>query len=270
MLTFVFLLGSLALAAPAAPAAASNHAGGSGQRLWQPLPALDQARGALAPSMGLARYRALELDRYGMRALLATAPHESTSSAVRQPLILALPTPTGRFARFAVQESPVVAHRLQVRFPFVRTYSGQGIDDPAATIRFDLGRTGFHAQVLSPDGNWYIDPYYHLDQSVYVSYFKHDLVDSDGPFRELPPIAADGVSDALADAGSAERVVGSQLRTYRLAVAADGEYSTFQGGTVPLVHNAIVTAINRVTGVYERELAIRLQLVANNDSLIYL
>ena len=65
-------------------------------------------------------------------------------------------------------------------------------------------------------------------------------------------------------------MVGTQLRTYRLALAADGEYSTFHGGTVPLVHNALVTAVNRVTGIYERDLAIRLQLVANNDSLIYL
>ena len=52
----------------------------------------------------------------------------------------------------------------------------------------------------------------------------------------------------------AQRIVGTELRTYRLALAADGEYSTFHGGTVPLVHNALVTAVNRVTGVYERDL----------------
>jgi hypothetical protein len=75
---------------------------------------------------------------------------------------------------------------------------------------------------------------------------------------------------ALATPVDAQRVVGTELRTYRLALAADGEYSQFHGGTVPLVHNALVVAVNRVTGVYERELSIRLQLVANNDGLIFL
>ena len=27
----------------------------------------------------------------------------------------------------------------------------------------------------SPNGAWYIDPYYHLDQSVYASYFGRDV-----------------------------------------------------------------------------------------------
>ena len=204
-----------------------------------------------------------------MKARLSRAPRELTAAARSHPLVLSLPSPAGGFVRFAVQESPVVAPKLAARYPFIKTYSGQGIDDPAATIRFDLGRTGFHAQVLSPNGDWYIDPLDHLDQSAYVSYFARDLSNGHGRFVEH------GVRSSLHPAPlsapvDADRVVGTELRTYRLALAADGEYSQFQGGTVPLVHNELVVAVNRVTGVYERELSIRLQLVANNDSLIYL
>ncbi len=62
---------------------------------------------------------------------------------------------------------------------------------------------------------------------------------------------------------------GTQLRVYELANAATGEYTAFHGGTVSLGQAAIVTAINRVTGIYENELSIRLVLVANNSSLVY-
>ena len=63
---------------------------------------------------------------------------------------------------------------------------------------------------------------------------------------------------------------GAQLRTYRVAIATTGEYATFHGGTVPLTLAAIVTTLNRVVGVYEKELAVRLVLVGNNQQLIYL
>ena len=64
-------------------------------------------------------------------------------------------------------------------------------------------------------------------------------------------------------------MTGPELRTYRLACAATGEYTIFHGGTVPLGLAAVVTAVNRVTGVYENEFAVRLQLIANNDLIIY-
>ncbi len=52
-------------------------------------------------------------------------------------------------------------------------------------------------------------------------------------------------------------------------MAATGEYTAFHGGTVPLGQAAIVTAVNRVNEVYERDLAIRMVLVANNSSVVY-
>ena len=62
---------------------------------------------------------------------------------------------------------------------------------------------------------------------------------------------------------------GPQLRTYRLALACTGEYTSFFGGTVPLAMAAIVTSVNRVNGVYEKEVAVRMVLVANNDTLVF-
>ncbi len=257
-----------AVPAQAGPSLPSERA--SSASMWHALRSLPASPQRANADVSASRYLALSLDRAAMKRTLEAAPMEFTRAARTNPLILSLPTPAGPFARFAVQESPVVAPALAARFPFVTTYSGRGIDDPTATIRLDLGRTGFHAQVLSAHGDWYIDPYYHLDQSAYASYFKRDAVNTHGDFVERE-LRRDARAEAAAKGSPGGGLtVGDQLRTYRLALAADGEYSTFQGGTVPLVHNALITAVNRVTGVYEREFAVRLELVANNDSLIYL
>ncbi|MCC7465497.1 MAG: T9SS type A sorting domain-containing protein, partial [Saprospiraceae bacterium] len=60
------------------------------------------------------------------------------------------------------------------------------------------------------------------------------------------------------------------LRRYRLALACTGEYAFFHGGTKPLVLAAMTTSMNRVNGVYERDFAVTMQIIANNDVLIFL
>lgn len=60
-----------------------------------------------------------------------------------------------------------------------------------------------------------------------------------------------------------------QLRTYRLAMATTGEYTAFHGGTVAGAMSAIVTAMTRVNGVYEKTISATMLLVANNNLLVY-
>ena len=130
------------------------------------------------PSVRPHRFRAFMLDRGGMAGLMAAAPHERSRAAPEQPLVVSLPGPDGEFQRFTAEESPLMEPGLAAKHPEIKTYAGRGIDDPAATIRFDLTPLGFHASVRSPQGAWYIDPYYHLDDSLYASYYGRDLLEN--------------------------------------------------------------------------------------------
>lgn len=211
-------------------------------------------------------FRPFRLDEAGLRKRLESAPLEFTKEADRTPLQITLPYPDGTYPRFEIVESPIMEADLAAKFPEITTYAGRGIDDPAATARLDLTPAGFHAQVLSPRGAVYVDPEYRGKTETYASYYKRDLASagsfdcqtsSDRPSRDL-------IGGNQAPAGS-----GPTLYTYRLACAATGEYTAFHGGTVGLGLAAVVTTINRVDGIYETELAIRLILVANNNLLIY-
>ena len=86
-------------------------------------------------------------------------------------VVIELPLPDGTFERFRVKESPTLAPELAKAFPEIKTYAGQGIDDPAATTRFGWTEAGFHAIILTGTrGNVFIDTWAPSTQGVYISY----------------------------------------------------------------------------------------------------
>ncbi len=208
--------------------------------------------------------RPLRLDIAGLRGFLAGVPAVSPLRA--SGWMMDLPRPDGTTASFRIGESPVMEQPLADAFPAIRTYAGQGVDDPTATVRFDVTPFGFHAAVISAHGSWYIDPVDPGTDTWYVSYFKRNALRHGPPMECLVNEQAESTHPGSAGNG---KMIEGLVRTYRLAIACTGEYAAFYGGTKAGALAGIVTSINRVNGVYEREFGIHMNIVANDTVLIF-
>lgn len=249
--------------------------------LYTALQSLGKSAAGAPVAVGVTDLAPFGLDFDALQQALAGAPLEAAANVAAAALVLPLPLPDGSIERFKIVEAPIMEPGLAAQFPDIKTYRGVGVDEPTAALRLDYTPLGFHAQVLSTRGTFYIDPYFRNDaDGAYASYYRRDLTNANAfscqvlgaDDAETSEGSLDAIfADALpADALPAPITYGTQLRTFRAAVAADGEYTqAVGGGTVEGGQAAVVTAMNRVNGVYETELAVRLTLVANNSSLIY-
>jgi len=220
------------------------------------------------------RYKTLHLDDAGLKNYLATAPAESDLIAGKRGLELMLPLPSGGFERIEVWRVPVMHPDLEAQYPQIRTFAGRGLDHREISVRLDYTGAGFHAMVRGGTGGaFFIDPYATGNPVHYVCYFKKDFVKKnsqhwacavDGNSMDEPEIPQAGIQDRAGDCG--------KLRTYRLALACTGEYAEFHGATAankdPALQ-AMITSVNRINGVYEIDLGVRLLLIANNSVIIY-
>lgn len=184
---------------------------------------------------------------------LKQAPNESEAENNKF-LAMSLPMPDGTLQVFKVwqydMQTPEVAAQTGVK-----TYLGVGITDPHASIRLDTGVNGFHGMILSPNGDTFIEPIWMGSKTQYASYAADNNLrprcDSFCLTTEVRKMEegynpADGPGDTL--------------KTCRLALKATVEYTAFFGGQVP-AQNGATTSMNRINGVYEKDLSIRMTTV---------
>ncbi len=231
--------------------------------LWQDL---DRASLGFLIDPGVpAQSRTLRLNRAALAELLNRAPSEFKRDD-GEPVLLALPKPDGPLVRFRIENSPVLAPDLASQHPEISSYRGQGVDDPALTMRCDLSPNGFHALILFGGQTINVHPAGSADDSVYVSYFGSDVQDSEAQCL-VKDIHA--INPGTARIGAPQVAVGPTLRTYRIAIAATWEYcNSYGSGTTAGTVASINTWLNGANAVYERELAIHLNLV-NDTDVIY-
>ena len=182
---------------------------------------------------------------------------------------------------FRVVRSDVMAPELASRYPEIRSYMVQSESNGLIFGRIDVSPRGFHGILHTVGGTVYIDPWNIGSFDQLMVYTRAEFMSATGKRREDCDVRTMGIGKGgnadgdlgLDDGRITQRIgppYGQTRRDYSLALACTGEYGQFHGGTVSSVLSAMNTSINRINSIVEPELAIRLNLIPDNDDLIFL
>ncbi|WP_111683126.1 immunoglobulin-like domain-containing protein [Winogradskyella tangerina] len=213
----------------------------------------------------LKEFQTFSLNADALRQALNGVPQRN-NFAVSSNTILSFPNSEGKLERYSIKEASVMHPDLQARFPNIRSYVGQGVDDASSIIRFSLSPYGFSGMILSTDGrNSFIEPMSQGSDNYIVFSRKHRLNHDD----DFECSVVEQINETM-DSGMAFRNADdSILRTYRLAVSTTGEYTQYHGGTKAQALAAINTTMTRVNGIFEVDFNVTMILIANTDDVIY-
>ncbi|MEZ4801640.1 MAG: zinc-dependent metalloprotease family protein [Gelidibacter sp.] len=227
------------------------------------------------------KYRTISLDTNSFMEYASNAKGRFSESAA-PPLVITLPLPNGENETFTLEDSELMHPDLAARYPQLKTYSGKGINDKTASIRLTYSPYfGFSGMILSgKHSTVYIDPIT-SDNKYYMSYYRDNLSQA---VIDFECSTEESIIERLDMNGQSQRVgaLGDcNLRRYRLAQSCTGEYAQYHigqaggstgttAGDKAIVQAAMNLTMNRVNGIYELDLGITMQFVANNDLVIYL
>ncbi|MDH5354225.1 MAG: M12 family metallo-peptidase [Gammaproteobacteria bacterium] len=208
-------------------------------------------------------------DEQGLRDFLGRVPAETSG----QSLEIELPMPDGSLARYGIVEYSMMEAGLAEKYPDIKTFKVYGIDYPGASGRVDISSKGFRGMLHTSQGRVFIDPDQGSSSSNRYMSRSAGAESTGGTFQCSTSQLVENKStltattDSLAYRTTAYRTSGF-ISTYRLAVSATRHYVDAVGTSKAEAMAEIINAINRVNEIYERDLSIRLLIVASNDQLI--
>ncbi len=218
-------------------------------------------------------YNIFSLDIAGLTGSLDSAPMRGATSS-KSEYIMIFPTYAGNMEQYRVVETQALHPDLSRKYPGIKSFVGRGISDLSTIIRFSISnQRGFHGLMMSgKDGMTYIDPI-SGDKQTYAVYRRISLSKAD---REFQCMTEENVKRNSSEGNPImSKTNDKKLRKYRLALSCTAEYGNIFAGTgtdeekkAKILAQMNIT-MTRVNGVYERDLAVTMELVANNDDIIY-
>lgn len=209
-----------------------------------------------------------QLDINGLKNALAKAP-KRLALGEKSEVIISFPNSDGKMENFKIRENSNFDPQLAAKYPDIKSYVGEGLTDSNSTVYFSISPLGLSSMEIYGDKSAvFIEPYT-KDLSSYVVYKKSDKKDNLSKFEcTVIDVAQKGVSN-ISTLEARPNADDAKLRTFRLALSSTGEYTAYFGGTKALALAAMNNTMTRVNGVFEKDFAARMVLIANNDAVIY-
>ena len=210
------------------------------------------------------------------------APHSKEEPSSN---LIELPMPDGSMLSLTVEESSMMERGLSDRYPGIKTYSARS-SNRRVWGHLDFSGKGFHGLLMSPKGPIYIDPRTVNGDRYYISYYSKDnrLPDGAEPAACLVEShhSESGLLKSFSDFALGQfqppqaLTIGTNINEYRIAVATTAEYTDYHddgdngnGDAVSDALAAVITTINRVNVFFMRDFSAKLNVIANNDDVIF-
>jgi len=181
---------------------------------------------------------------------------------------VSFPDVDGNIEKFQVWENSNFDAALQAQYPEIRAYVGKSISDPGTIINFSVSPKGIETMTLRADGSTeFIEPYT-KDNTSYVLFDSKTRATGKLPFNCSTKDAA-VANQILEENATHARASNQSYKTMRLALSCTAEYTTFHGGTVVAALAAMNATMTRVNGVFEKDMALHLNIIAQSTGVIY-
>lgn len=266
-------------------------------KVWTSVP-LSQA-----PNVPM-RARLKRYSQYQLNVPALRAQFWALSRSYENASVIDIPMPNGTTRAFRVWETPMMEESMAALYPDIKTFTGEAVDDKRVTAKFDFTLFGFHSVVFDGNEVAFIDPYDQYNDGYYVLHYKSD---EDRPYSQrmvcelhndnelhtgkmqlLPTLPSTDLAELKIPSSDENIATGgiapstpaayavtssSNIRSYRLALSANNHYCRAATGlptpTIAQCLSTMTTSMNRVNGVYNRELAVQFNFVANETLIIW-
>lgn len=238
-----------------------------GQNFWKKTKINERAVIESKKNIGLDYSNAYTLDMNQLRSVLKSAPQSKTGMAVSSNLIIEIPTMEGGFEKYTIYETSNMSPKLAEKFPDIKSYRGVSVKGEGKTISFGISQKGIRMILFSRDKKAVVIEPVVSDESVYL---VSPAVPGQLPLENDLTCKTDDASVNKNVNFVTDNTDDRKFRTYRLAVSVDGEFSAYHGGTVANSIAAVNNLMSYINPVYERDLSIHMNLIDNNDAVIFL
>lgn len=228
------------------------------QAYWKSIPKQSHLKSVSIKDMGKAK-KVFTLDR----ALFSKEVKSFSTSKGKKQMVY-LPDGKGEIIPFHLEETPVLHPDLGKKYPDIKSYTGIS-PDGKYKIKLSSSPKGLEGMVVDLDNHkkTFMEPVSNA-ADTYVLY------EEGAGTAEKDNFICETEKSMLTTAKTITPLVDDQvLRKFRIAVSTTGEYTAYHGGTVADALAAINATITRVNEVFETDLGVTLELVANNDLVIF-
>jgi subtilisin-like proprotein convertase family protein len=188
------------------------------------------------------------------------------NSAIVSEIEIEIPNKKGELEKFKIHEFSNFEPALQAQFPDIRSYAGVGLTDKNASVYFSMSSKGIQTMVLRSDTTTEFIERFSDSQDIYELFDSNTIKKGDLP---LSCSTADVLlNKQLGNKTLATTANNGVYKTLRLALACTGEYTAYFGGVTQALA-AMNATLTRVNGIFNRDLALHLNLIANNTVLLY-